>query len=174
MLELGLTAHVPANCAFDWVSRDNPGRPPRTTSWNPKNEPGKHFLHTGSEDFLSVHFAHQKTWGTFPALTGIKAKQSPWLVPILAISEEFHNPQDFRLVHKHKCLEHLNSLCQVLDASPMRPSKVQAKSFKKHIDACLLHYCRSLDGSSRRLEVQARLSGLPSEVDCVPGALPMP
>eukprot|EP00438_Fugacium_kawagutii_P003788 Skav219306 [mRNA] locus=scaffold2489:21209:22414:+ [translate_table: standard] len=152
VLELGLTAHVLANCAFDWVCRDNVGWAGTQDQklktlvqkiCQPYTEQGVDSAHWVRRFPLSAFCTPQKKWDAFPALSGIKAKQSRWMVPIfLAISEEFYDSEDSWLEHKHKCLVHLNAVYELLDEAPIHPSKAQAKSFKKHMDACLLHYCR--------------------------------
>ena len=149
-LEEGLTAHCLANCAFDWVLRsDWPG----THDVRLRTLFGKIFtlyteLGIESENrirrFPMSAFCRPKfKWDSFPSLSGIKAKQCRWLVPVfLQICEEYKDPEDSYSQHRFDCLKHLNDVYDTMDRAGLHPSTNDAKAFRKSLDNCLLHYSR--------------------------------
>lgn len=148
-LEEGLTAHCLANCAFDWVLRsDWPG----TQDVRLRDLFGKiskHYNELGIDSenrirrFPLSAFCNVKAkWDNFPSLSGIKAKQCRWLVPVfLEICEEFKDADSYSK-HKFQCLKHLNNVYDIMDRAGLHPSTTDAKAFKKSLDNCLLHYSR--------------------------------
>jgi hypothetical protein len=82
-------------------------------------------------------------WDSFPSLSGIKAKQCRWLVPVfLQICEEYKDPEDSYSQHRFDCLKHLNDVYDTMDRAGLHPSTNDAKAFRKSLDNCLLHYSR--------------------------------
>ena len=148
-LEEGLTAHCLANCAFDWVLRS---AWPGTQDVRLRDLFGKiskHYNELGIDSenrirrFPMSAFCNVKAkWDNFPSLSGIKAKQCRWLVPVfLEICEEFKDADSYSQ-HKYQCLKHLNMVYDIMDRAGLHPSTTDAKAFRKSLDSCLLHYSR--------------------------------
>ena len=149
-LEEGLAAHCIANCAFDFTFRsDWPG----SHDFRLKTLFGKISTHYNELGILSEHkirrfpksaFCNVKAkWDNFPSLSGIKAKQCRWLVPVfLQICAEYRDPADSYSEHRYQCLKHLNCVYEVMDNADLHPSSNDAKAFRKNMDNCLLHYSR--------------------------------
>ena len=150
VLEEGLTAHILANCCFDWVVR--PG-------WHgTQDEKLKVLYQKICREYqeqriessnrirrlpLSAFCNPKAKFDNFPSLSGIKARHCRYLVPVfLQICSEFQDPAEPYTVHRFKCLKNLDEVYQIMDASPMHPSKKQSSAFKKCMDTCLLHYSR--------------------------------
>ena len=148
-LEEGLAAHCPANCAFDWVCRsDWPGnQDARLRALFGKISALYTELGIDSANrirrFPMSAFCNVKAkWDSFPSLSGIKAKQCRWLVPVfLQICEEFKDADSYSQ-HKFQCLRYLNDVYEIMDRADLHPGTSDAKAFKKSIDSCLLHYSR--------------------------------
>lgn len=146
-----------ANCCFDWVVR--PG-------WHGTQEEKlkalyqricREYQEQGIESSnrirrlpLSAFCNPKAKYDNFPSLSGIKARHCRYLVPVfLQICDEFQDPAEPYTAHRFKCLKNLDEMYQIMDASPMHPSRKQSKDFKKCMDTCLLHYnrlsCISID-----------------------------
>ena len=150
VLEEGLSANIIANCAFDFVVR--PGWPGK------QEERLKALFHKiciqyQEQGIDSSNWIRKLTMSTFcnakskhdhfPTLTGIKAKQVRYLVPVfLEICQEYQKPTDPYSVHRYKCIKNLNDLYQIMDECGMHPGASEAQAFKKCMDACLLHYSK--------------------------------
>eukprot|EP00435_Cladocopium_sp_Y103_P008684 s3220_g2.t1 len=79
----------------------------------------------------------------FPSLSGIKARQCRWLVPVLLqICEEYMDPADSYAQHRFECLKHLNDVYDIMDRAGWHPGTQDAKAFRKSLGNCLLHYSR--------------------------------
>ena len=148
-LEEGLTAHCLANCAFDWVCRsDWPGnQDARLRALFGKISTLYTELGIDSENRIrrfpmSAFCSVKAKWDSFPCLSGIKAKQCRWLVPVfLQICEEFKDADSYSQ-HKYQCLKHLNDVYDIMDRASLHPGTNDARAFRKSIDNCLLHYSR--------------------------------
>ena len=90
---------------------------------------------------LSAFCNPKAKYDNFPSLSGIKARHCRYLVPVfLQICDEFQDPAEPYTAHRFKCLKNLDEMYQIMDASPMHPSRKQSKDSKKCMDTCLLHY----------------------------------
>ena len=91
---------------------------------------------------MSAFCSVKAKWDSFPSLSGIKAKQCRWLVPVfLQICDEFKDADSYSQ-HKYQCLKHLNEVYDIMDRASLHPGTNDATAFRKSLDKCLLHYSR--------------------------------
>lgn len=149
VLEEGLAAHCIANAAFDMVMRSHDHGTQEERLRNLQNKIAQFYEELGIESEhqvkrfpMSAFCSPKSKWDTFPSLSGIKAKQCRWLVPVFLQICEANLATDEYSQHKYKCFKHLNIVYEVMDSAGMHPSQTDARTFSKAMNSCLLHYSR--------------------------------
>ena len=149
-LEEGVAAHALANTFFDLVVRGHAGAGTQDQNLQAVYrqirqqylEQGIDASHRIKKLSLTNFSAREKKYEKFPDLTGFKAKQIRYLVPVMAEILQFYTDEDDAYsLHRLQCLQNLNSMYELMDCG-LHMGKESILQFKKVTDLCLLHFAR--------------------------------
>ena len=144
-LELGATAHFIANCLFEFVYEERTGtlQEGLANVWHEilRLYSTLHIDHSNRIGQLTLtSFADEAApWQNFPALSGIKARQCRYLVPVVC---ELCKSAAGTCVGQHRlrAAMHLHEAYNIVDEHGWFLSELGKQGFRTHVDAFLVHY----------------------------------
>lgn len=144
-LELGATAHFIANCLFELVYEDRTGtlQEGLVIVWHEilRLYSTLDIDHSNriSQLTLSSFADEGSPWQSFPALSGIKARQCRYLVPV--VYELCKSAAKTSVgQHRVRAAMHLHKAYNIIDEHGWFLSELGKRDFRTHIDAFLVHY----------------------------------
>ena len=142
--------HIVANCMFDFVVKNElPGASQelRLKELNKKvcslyGELGTDCSNQVRRILLSTFCQPKNKYDVFPELTGVKARQVRYLVPVmLELCQDLLDGSPYRQ-HRHDCVKALCDLYEAMDSAGLRPDEKASAIFKRSTEKCLLHYTK--------------------------------
>ena len=150
ILELGVSAHIVANCMFDLIIKGElPGSSQEARLKEFYRRLSNLYTELGTDSSNQIRRLHlsnfcqpTKKWDSFPELSGVKAKQVRHLVPaVLELCQDLVDGSPYRK-HRVDCISNLNKMYEALDSEELHPHESAYNKYKKATEKCLLHYTK--------------------------------
>jgi len=150
ILELGVASHIVANCMFDMVVKNElPGASQelRLKELNKKvcslyGELGTDSSNQVRRILLSTFCQPKNKYDMFRELTGVKARQVRYLVPVmLELCQDLLDGSSYRQ-RRHDCVKALSDLYEAMDSAGLHPDEKASAIFKRSTENCFLRYTK--------------------------------
>lgn len=150
ILEEGVTAHILANCCFDFVMKPGwvGGQDVKMKALFHRVLQQYEELCIASENRIGrlqpSNFCNPKNkFGQFPSMSGIKARHLRYLVPCFReICDHEKDERKPYTVHRWSCLHHMEIVYQCLEKASLHLDPGARRRIASSMDLCLQHYTK--------------------------------